>query len=99
MAKYYLIPGNNGENCIGNGRYIKSDGTPIRCRCGNCKFKSCCIKNKCQGCQIKKCPRRVIIKHIKRKRRLNRLSAFFDNLFYESLYAPYPEAFIDKFLD
>lgn len=39
MAEYYLIPGNNGENCIGNGRYIKSDGTPIRCRCGNCKFK------------------------------------------------------------
>lgn len=57
-----LIPGNNGEDCPGNGNHIDSSGMPIECCCDECDYFLCCLENHteedCKKCLDKNCPRR-----------------------------------------
>ena len=33
-----LIPGNNGDNCFGNGKHTDKNGTIIECCCDECDY-------------------------------------------------------------
>jgi hypothetical protein len=98
MGKHYLIPGNKGKNCYFNGEHKNRNGILIECRCDECNYMLCCLTDECKSCKIKKCYRKRILKFI-RKQRLKRLTNFLERSFLASMYAPYPEAFIEKFID
>ena len=55
-----LTPGNNGENCFGNGKHYHKDGSPIECCCDECDYMQCCFImnsfNNCKICDDTKCP-------------------------------------------
>ena len=55
-----LTPGNNGENCIGNGKHTDNLGVKIECCCDECDYLLCCCVdirfNECEKCLDKKCP-------------------------------------------
>ncbi len=50
-----LTPGNNGENCLGNGKHFDKDGNPIEACCDECDYAICCLKGKCELCERKIC--------------------------------------------
>ncbi len=56
MEKIELMPGNNGQDCPGNGTVWG-----IECLCDECDFLMCCVPeyspNGCEGCNNKYCPR------------------------------------------
>lgn len=54
-----LVPGNNGEDCYGNGLHIDDDGRLIECCCNECNYGLCCVDDMCVNCTIPKseCPR------------------------------------------
>ncbi len=68
MSKYYLIPGNNGKNCFGNGTHRNRSGALIECRCDECDYLICCLENECKKCNTVICPRKRVLKFIRRKR-------------------------------
>lgn len=55
-----LIPGNQGENCPGNGEYTDEYGNYIECCCEECDYMICCFKMKnqemCNSCHDYRCP-------------------------------------------
>lgn len=51
-----LIPGNNGENCFGNGKHYHKDRSPIECCCDECDYMQCCFMTNCKICDDTKCP-------------------------------------------
>lgn len=54
-----LTPGNNGDDCLGNGSYTDENGNAIECCCDECDYMMCCIKSgfdDCKGCTEKECP-------------------------------------------
>lgn len=55
-----LIPGNNGENCPGNGKQVNSLGLPIECCCDECDYFLCCLEthteDACKECSDHNCP-------------------------------------------
>ena len=57
-----LIPGNNGEDCPGNGNHIDSSGMPIECCCDECNYFCAAWKTTqkkiVKKCLDKNCPRR-----------------------------------------
>ena len=97
MAKYYLIPGNNGKDCPGNGLHKTPNGVLIKCHCDECDYFVCCLEDECKYCKDKNCYRKKILKHLKKKDK-NRDFPLLEKLLLAPFYAPYPEAFIDKFL-
>ncbi len=56
-----LTPGNNGEDCKGNGKYQDSYGNLIECCCDECDYLLCCTldKVKCSECTDIDCPRKT----------------------------------------
>lgn len=56
-----LTPGNNGDDCLGNGEHVDSNGNIIECCCDECNYLMCCVMNDnnilCKTCTNKKCPR------------------------------------------
>ncbi len=50
-----LTPGNNGENCLGNGKHFDEDGNPIEACCDECDYAICCLKDECELCERKIC--------------------------------------------
>ncbi len=56
-----LIPGNNGDNCPGNGETFDENGELIGMCCDECNFLMCCLpghdKKKCIVCKRNECPR------------------------------------------
>ena len=56
-----LIPGNNGEDCPGNGEHIDNNGKVIECCCDECDYLICCLETHnqeyCKICSDFKCPR------------------------------------------
>ena len=57
-----LTPGNNGNDCLGNGEQFYNDGTPIECCCDECSYMYCCFVMKdlkdCDECDDLLCPRK-----------------------------------------
>ena len=55
-----LTPGNNGNNCLGNGEHIDENGERIECCCDECNYMNCCfiMKNfsNCHNCGDIFCP-------------------------------------------
>ena len=51
-----LIPGNLGEDCLGNGKQME-----IECCCDECDYLRCCIDpnwhERCKKCKDRDCPR------------------------------------------
>ena len=37
-----LTPGNNGEDCKGNGKHLDENGNLIECCCDECNYMLCC---------------------------------------------------------
>ncbi len=56
-----LTPGNNGENCKGNGKHFDEVGNPIECCCDECNFLICCTKGNfnCDECTDTECIRKM----------------------------------------
>ena len=58
MEKIKLRPGNNGQDCPGNGT-----APGIECQCDECDFLMCCIPelnpHGCNDCDLDDCPRRI----------------------------------------
>lgn len=56
-----LTPGNNGEDCKGNGKYLDENGNPIECCCDECDYLLCCTSDNvdCNECLETDCPRKV----------------------------------------
>lgn len=56
-----LTPGNNGENCKGNGKHIDENGTLIECCCDECNYLLCCTSYSvnCSECIYTDCPRKM----------------------------------------
>lgn len=54
----YLIPGNGGKDCPGNGAHIDENGKRIECCCDECDYMMCCHEG-CIGalCDDLLCPR------------------------------------------
>ena len=56
-----LTPGNNGEDCLGNGKHFYENGEQIECCCDECDYMICCfiMKNlsECEYCDDRSCPR------------------------------------------
>ncbi len=47
-----LTPGNNGEDCKGNGKHLDEYGNRIECCCDECDYLLCCTSDKanCSEC-------------------------------------------------
>lgn len=56
-----LTPGNNGEDCKGNGKHLDENGNLIECCCDECNYLLCCISNdvNCMVCLEMDCPRKA----------------------------------------
>ena len=56
-----LTPGNNGNNCLGNGEHLDENGKLIDCCCDECDYLICCLSTKnhieCHKCSDELCPR------------------------------------------
>ena len=53
-----IMPGNFGNDCIGNGEHYDSQGKQI-ILCDECDFQLCCSEvTNCLDCRIKNCPRK-----------------------------------------
>ena len=56
-----LIPGNNGEDCPGNGEHKDKNGNYIECCCEACNYMICCFTSQsekmCEECDDSECPR------------------------------------------
>ena len=56
-----LTPGNNGEDCLGDGRHYDKKGNKIECCCDGCAYLICCTKPEykalCKDCTEFLCPR------------------------------------------
>ena len=56
-----LTPGNNGDDCLGNGEHYDSNGELIDICCDECDYYMCCMndadKEKCKICLNYECPR------------------------------------------
>lgn len=56
-----LTPGNNGDDCLGNGQHYDISGEPIEIYCDECNYFLCCISENwqemCKECIDAKCPR------------------------------------------
>ena len=58
-----LTPGNNGDDCKGNGKHFDENGCPIECCCDECDYLICCIPENisdCDKCTDNNCPRNQI---------------------------------------
>lgn len=57
-----LTPGNNGKDCLGNGKHSHKDGRIIECYCDECDYMVCCLVmenfNNCSTCNDFLCPRK-----------------------------------------
>ncbi|MBQ8538961.1 MAG: hypothetical protein IJ433_04855 [Ruminococcus sp.] len=55
-----LTPGNNGEDCKGNGKHLDENGILIECCCDECDYLLCCTSNDvdCSKCTDANCPMR-----------------------------------------
>ena len=58
-----LTPGNNGENCLGNGEHLDKAGNLIGCCCDECDYLMCCLdehnSDECEKCTDKECPNNI----------------------------------------
>lgn len=55
----YLTPGNNGADCLGNGKHFDADGNRLECCCDECDYLMCCAyQEECTICNDTKCPRK-----------------------------------------
>lgn len=58
----FLFPGNNGEDCRGNGKHYDKKGLLIECCCDGCAYLMCCTdddwQKECISCKEIGCPRR-----------------------------------------
>lgn len=56
-----LIPGNNGDDCPGNGEHFDDNGNAIECCCDECNYMICCLEThnqkSCEKCTDSECPR------------------------------------------
>ncbi len=55
-----LIPGNQGEDCPGNGKQTDENGNLIERCCDECDYAMCCLipfHGRCKYCFDEKCPR------------------------------------------
>ena len=56
-----LTPGNNGEDCKGNGKHLDKNGNLIECCCDECDYLICCTVDpgmeRCKECGNADCPR------------------------------------------
>ena len=53
-----LTPGNNGDDCLGNGRHIDDNGEIIECCCDECDYMMCCAYEcDCENCNDERCDR------------------------------------------
>lgn len=55
-----LLPGNNGNDCLGNGEHYDKNGKLIECCCDECNYLMCCVEwdeNNCKDCTVFDCPR------------------------------------------
>ena len=58
-----LTPGNNGDDCKGNGKHFDENGGLIECCCDECDYLICCIPENisdCDKCTDNNCPRNQI---------------------------------------
>ncbi len=57
MEEIELMPGNEGEDCPGNGTV-----PGIECQCDECDYLMCCIPEYnvggCEECNLQDCPRK-----------------------------------------
>lgn len=55
-----LTPGNNGNDCLGNGECFDENGQPIECCCDECSYMMCCFMEctaeTCAACNDLECP-------------------------------------------
>ena len=55
-----LKPGNDGVDCLGNGKHIDKNGDYIECCCDECDYMLCCLKTHqeqiCKTCTDNQCP-------------------------------------------
>ena len=56
-----LTPGNNGEDCKGNGKHYDANGNLIECCCDECDYLLCCTSDgvNCSECMDNNCPRKT----------------------------------------
>ena len=58
-----LTPGNNGDDCLGNGRHIDDNGEIIECCCDECDYMMCCFGmeefDNCKECDDLFCPNKT----------------------------------------
>ncbi|MBO5021695.1 MAG: hypothetical protein J6J13_05330 [Clostridia bacterium] len=56
-----LLPGRNGQDCLGNGLQRNEKGEIIECCCDECNYMICCTElfdpQKCETCSARECPR------------------------------------------
>lgn len=56
-----LTPGNNGDDCLGNGEHYDENGELLECCCDECDYMQCClfgdVSAKCKFCSDIHCPR------------------------------------------
>jgi len=61
--EWALVPGNNGQDCPGNGFHKDAHGNPIDVQCDECDYLICCLDNDmCIKCfeENGKCPENFI---------------------------------------
>lgn len=55
-----LTPGNNGDDCLGNGEFYDQNGEIIECCCDECDYMMCCMImigfENCKDCEDEFCP-------------------------------------------
>lgn len=55
-----LIPGNQGEDCPGNGKHVDQNGEILECCCDECDYLLCCLEplspEACGTCSDPLCP-------------------------------------------
>ncbi len=52
-----LTPGNNGNDCLGNGEHFDQNGKLIKICCDECNYALCCLKDACKNCKLEHCIR------------------------------------------
>ncbi len=56
-----LTPGNNGDDCLGDGRHYDKKGRKVECCCAGCAHLICCTEADyealCKDCTEFLCPR------------------------------------------
>jgi len=52
LEEWALVPGNNGQDCPGNGVYTDAHGNPIGLLCDECDYLICCTNcgDMCDKC-------------------------------------------------